>query len=107
MKKPLIWTIYSTFSTRAEALSVAHNLVEKRLISCANIHENAVSVYPWKGTVNEALEVIFTAKTSEKKLQAAMDEIKRLHSYEVPCIVAYPVAAGLPAYLQWVADETR
>ena len=106
MTKPNIWTIYSTFSTRAEALSVAHNLVGKKLIACANIHDNAISVYCWQGAVTEESEAILTAKTSAEKLQAAMDEIKRLHTYEVPCIVAYPAAAGLPEFLQWIADET-
>jgi len=101
-----IWIIYSTFADKAEALSIAHNLVEKRLVACVNLHKNTTSVYRWEGKVCETQEVILIAKTSSEKRDSAMGEINRTHSYNVPCIIAYPVGEVLPKFMQWVADET-
>lgn len=101
-----IWVLYSTFARSEEALSVAKTLLEKRLIACANIQENVVSLYRWQGAVMRENEVTLIAKTSKVKLQPAMDEVKKLHSYELPCIVAYPIAEGYPPFLQWIKNET-
>ena len=106
MTKQDIWVIYSTFGRREEALSAAHVLVENRLVACANLYENVTSVYRWQGAVTQGQEAVLIAKTSKEKLQAAIDQIKALHSYALPCIVAYPVADGFPPFLQWVSDET-
>lgn len=101
-----IWIVYSTFPNRQEALSAAQQLVEKRLAACVNLHDGVTSIYRWQGAIQQEKEVVFIAKTQQKKVSAAIDALKQLHSYEVPCIVAYPVGEGLPAFLQWVADET-
>jgi len=106
MAEQEIWLIYSTFKNRAEALSVAQTLLEKRLIACANVHDGVTSLYRWQGAITQEKEVALTAKTRKEKLQATMDEIRAVHSYELPCIVAYPVTEGLPEFLQWVINET-
>ena len=100
-----IYLIYSTFSSEQEALLVARALVEKRLAACANVHAGITSVYHWENKLEEAPEVALTAKTTADKLKNAMDEVKRLHSYEVPCIIACPIEAGFPPYIQWIRDE--
>src|SRR5512147_2323513 len=102
MTKQDIWVLYSTFGNREEALSAARSLVEKRLAACANLHDNVTSVYRWEGKIEEAREVVMTAKTSKKKLAQAMDEIKRLNSYDLPCMVAYPVTEGFAPFMKWV-----
>ncbi len=101
-----IWSIYSTFRTRDEAISVARALVEARLVACVNLHEQVTSIYRWEGAVQQDTEVALTAKTSKKMLQKAMEAIKQLHSYEVPCILATPVDGGYPPYLDWIKHET-
>lgn len=106
MTKKDIWVVYSTFSTREEALSVAQILLEKRLIACANLYDNVLSLFRWEGAIAQAQEVAFVAKTTHRQLQPAMDMIKSLHSYQLPCITAYPVAEAFPPFLQWVHDET-
>jgi periplasmic divalent cation tolerance protein len=106
MTKKDIWVVYSTFGTREEALSVAQILLEKRLIACANLYDNTVSLYRWEGAIAKEQEVVMMAKTTGEQLQPAMDAIKSLHSYQLPCITAYPVAEGFPPFLQWVRDET-
>ncbi|MCE2927863.1 MAG: divalent-cation tolerance protein CutA [Rickettsiales bacterium] len=101
-----IWSIYSTFATRDEAILVARALVESNLVACANIHDNITSIYRWDGQLQQENEVALIAKTSKKTLQKAMEAIKRLHSYEIPCILATQLDGGYPAYLDWIKRET-
>jgi periplasmic divalent cation tolerance protein len=99
--------IYSMFPTKDAALAAAKALVEKRLAACANITNGATSIYRWEGKIQQEEEATLIAKTTDGKLMAAMEEIKRLHPYRVPCIVSYPIAQGHAPFLQWIADETR
>ena len=101
-----IWLLYSTFASRDEALSVARSLLEARLVACANVHESVTSLYRWEGEVRQETETVLLAKTQKAKLAQAMDEVKRLHSYEVPCIIAYPAGEAFLPFLQWVAEGT-
>lgn len=89
----------------AESLAAA--LVESRLAACVNILPPCRSVYRWRGLVESADEVPLLIKTTSERYAALEAEIQARHPYELPEIVALPVDKGLPAYLQWVADETR
>ncbi len=89
----------------AESLAAA--LVESRLVACVNILAPCRSVYRWRGVVEVAEEVPLLIKTSSERYTALEAEIQARHPYELPEIVAIPVDKGLPAYLQWVSDETR
>jgi len=100
-----VWVIYSTFESHDEALSVAEKLLENRLVACANIQGGTTSVYRWEGAIQRASEVVLIAKTAQPKLQAAMELVKHLHSYTLPCIIAYPIGGGYPPYLRWIEDE--
>lgn len=95
-----------TCRSAKEAERIARSLVQKRLAACANILRSPVrSIYRWKGKIESAREVLLIIKTSRRgfsKLQAA---IKRLHSYEVPEIIALPIAAGSQSYLSWLAKS--
>jgi len=86
---------------------MARTLVEQGLAACVNQLPPVSSVYRWRGSVERASEVPLLIKTTRERLGELQDAIRGLHPYEVPEIVALPVVAGLPAYLRWVADETR
>ena len=90
----------------AEARKLARRAVEKRLAACGNvISGKALSVYRWKGKVEQAREVLLILKTTRARFQALEAELRRLHSYEVPEIIALPVVAGLTEYTNWVAEN--
>ncbi|MEM3086811.1 MAG: divalent-cation tolerance protein CutA [Halobacteria archaeon] len=97
--------VFVTAGTPAEARRLARALVERRLAACVNLHP-VRSVYRWKGKVEEAREVALTAKTTRASFPALRAAILELHSYEVPCILALPVAEGHAPYLQWVRSST-
>ena len=91
-------------NTAAHAL--ARQLVEQRVAACVNILPAVRSVYQWQGAVEEANEVTLLMKTTQLRYPELEAAIRNGHSYQVPEIIAVPVVAGLPAYLNWVDQET-
>ena len=81
-------------------------MVDEKLAACANILGQAHSIYRWQGKVEEAQEVVVIAKTRRDLVDKVMARIQALHSYDMPCAVAYDIAAGLPGYLAWIDQET-
>lgn len=102
-----IRSVYMTFPDLDSAASVARHLVDERLAACVNLLPRGVSVYRWEGQVNTEEEVVAFAKTTADRVDALVTRVKELHTYEVPCVVALPVTGGLPAFLAWVAADTR
>jgi periplasmic divalent cation tolerance protein len=97
-----------TCASAAEARRIGRALVEMRLAACVNLLETPVrSVYRWKGKVERASERLLLIKTSRKSLGAVRREVERWHSYEVPEVIALPIAAGSPAYLRWLAENVQ
>lgn len=98
--------IYVTASNRDEALRLARALVEERLVACANVLDGATSLYWWDGKVQEEAEAVLIAKTRASLVESVVARVKALHSYSRPCVVALPIQAGNPAFLQWIDAET-
>jgi periplasmic divalent cation tolerance protein len=95
-----------TCGTAKEARRIAHALVERRLAACANLFSVPIhSIYRWKGKVESAKEFQLTIKTSRKRFRAVAAEVKRLHSYDVPEIIALPISAGSGRYLDWISES--
>ena len=86
---------------------MARALVERRLAACVNLLPAVQSVYRWRNAIEEAAEVTLVIKTTGARYAELEQAIKSLHPYELPEIIAVPVSAGLPAYLDWIAQETR
>jgi len=98
--------VISNLPDRASADRLAHVLIEERLAACVNVLSPCRSVYRWKGKVEDAEEFPVLIKTTRERYAALEAAIRKNHPYELPEIIALPLAAGLPAYLDWVAAET-
>lgn len=88
------------------AAQIAQTLVERRLAACVNILAPCQSVYRWQGKIEHATEVPLLIKTTVARYAGLEVALRTLHPYDVPEIIALPIAAGLPAYLDWIAHET-
>jgi periplasmic divalent cation tolerance protein len=99
--------VTTTLPDRALAERVAAELVEARLAACAQIVGPVASTYRWQGTVEAAEEWYCHLKTTEPRLPALRERLRRLHPYEVPEIIAVPILDGDPAYLEWIRDSVR
>lgn len=82
-------------------------MVERGLAACVNILGPCRSIYRWQGTIEDASEVAAIFKTAEHIAAELIDGIASLHSYDVPAVVAWPVAEALSGYAEWVVAETR
>ena len=88
------------------ANAIALAVVEARLAACVNILPRVQSIYRWQGRIESATEIPLLIKSTAASYPALEQAVRTLHPYEIPEIVALPITAGLPAYLNWVAEET-
>jgi periplasmic divalent cation tolerance protein len=98
--------VMTNLPDRQSAQDMARRLVEARLAACVNCVSGVQSVYRWQGAVEQAEEVSLLIKTSASRYAELEAAIKSSHPYQLPEIVALP-ASGLPAYLDWVMQETK
>jgi periplasmic divalent cation tolerance protein len=101
-----VFLCYVTAGSRDEALAIGRTVVEERLAASANVLDGATSIYWWQGALRQADEAVLILKTRGELVERLTARIRQLHSYQCPCVVALPIAAGNPAYLDWIAGET-
>ena len=92
---------------QSSAAVLARSLVDERLCACVNVLPGVRSFFRWEGVVQEADEVLLVLKTKRAALAALENRLVALHPYDVPEFVALDVAAGLPAYLNWVVESVE
>lgn len=99
--------VFVTCGTRVEAKKVAQQLVEERLAACVNLIATPFeSIYRWKGKVERAKEFLLVVKTSRARFETLCETIQRLHSYDMPEVIALPIVAGSREYLEWIETLT-
>jgi periplasmic divalent cation tolerance protein len=97
-----------TCASVKEARKIARAVVEQRIAACANIATTPVqSIYRWKGKVESAKEFLLIIKTTQARFTKLKAEVKRLHSYDVPEIIALPIVRGAAAYLTWISESVK
>jgi periplasmic divalent cation tolerance protein len=99
--------VLTNLPDRAAAERLADMLVQKRLAACVNILAPCRSVYRWKEAVQHDEEHPMLIKTTAERYPEMEKALRAGHPYELPEIVAVPIERGLPAYLEWVAAETK
>jgi periplasmic divalent cation tolerance protein len=87
------------------AEQLARHLVERRVAACVNILPKARSVYRWQEKIEDASEWVLLIKSRRDQLAALAAEIQKLHTYEVPELIALPVVDGSEAYLEWLDGQ--
>jgi len=95
-----------TIDDPAKAAKIARILVEKKLAACVNIIPEIQSIYSWKGQICDEKERLMIVKTRRALFDKLQAEVKGLHPYQVPEIIAIDIEKGLPEYLQWINDST-
>ncbi|MCH8003033.1 MAG: divalent-cation tolerance protein CutA [Nanoarchaeota archaeon] len=97
--------IYITCKDEKEAVKISKHLLEKRLIACSNMYPIR-SMYRWQGKIQDEKEFVLMAKTKEKNYGKIKEEVKKIHSYDVPCILKIDAEAN-ESYNKWVNEEVK
>jgi periplasmic divalent cation tolerance protein len=97
--------VLSNCGSEEEARRVARALVEARVAACVNIIAGVHSVYHWEGAIQEASEWMLIIKSTRALFDSLAAELRRIHSYQVPEVLAIPVVDGDQDYLAWIDRE--
>lgn len=97
--------VFSTCDSEEQAGRIAHALVEQRLAACINIVPGVRSVYRWKGEIQDGAEWLLVIKSRRDLMDQLRAAIGKIHSYEVPELLALPVVDGSLSYLAWLDRE--
>ena len=100
-------SVYAVFANAEESERIGRAVVEEQLAACANILGPIRSIYRWEGKVETSEEVAAIFKTHHRQADALIERIAALHSYDVPCIVSWPIDKILRSYADWVEDSVR
>ena len=97
--------IYITTPNQQTAQDIAQQLVEKKLVACANIFPIS-SVYWWQGIVQSDEEVVLIVKTPNNLQAAVSKTVEQIHPYDTPCIMYWQVAANAK-YEEWIHNSCK
>jgi periplasmic divalent cation tolerance protein len=96
-----------TTPSKQEAENIAQSLLEAKLIACANIVGPVASHFHWAGKIEHAEEFLVLMKSRLDLFEQITEKVKKLHSYEVPEIIALPIVSGSKGYLNWLGNSLQ
>jgi periplasmic divalent cation tolerance protein len=99
--------VLSTTDTIELARKIASALVQANEAACVNIVPGIRSIYRWEGKLCDEGEFLLLIKSTAERFEAIRSRIRLLHTYQVPEVVAVPITAGDPAYLEWLRSSLR
>ena len=99
--------VYVTAASSEQAVALGRAAVEARLAACANVLPGITAIYRWEGVVRQDSEAALLLKTRADLVEPLVAKLREWHSYDCPCVVALPILAGNPAFLEWIGQETR
>ena len=102
-----ILVVFCTCPDETTAKNLAAGLVGQQLAACVNVLPGIRSIYRWQGAVSEDGESLMVIKTSRSAWERLENWLNRNHPYDLPELIAMPVDQGLPAYLEWVVQESE
>lgn len=97
--------VYVTCGSKEEAKKIADFAVKNKLAACANYFP-INSVYKWKGKIENDKEFVLLLKTVDKNFGKLKSEIRKMHSYEIPCIMKIDADAN-KEYADWVKKQVE
>lgn len=98
--------IFITTPSKEEADKIGRYLVENKLAACANILPSITSIFAWEGKICQEQESLVILKSKRALFEKMTEEVRKRHSYSVPEIIALPLTAGFPDYLNWIQKNT-
>ena len=107
MEEPSFIVLFITTDSAEEARKIAEVLIEQKKAACVNIVPGVESVFRWEGKVDSARENLLVVKTKASLLDEVVKLVKKVHSYDVPEIIALPIIGGNKDYLDWIGESVE
>ncbi len=101
------YLVLSTVPTQKKARELARALVQNRLAACVNIIPGLHSIFRWQGKIDKANESLLVIKTVKPVFPSLLKFLKKLHPYQVPEIIGFPIENGNREYLCWVEKSVK
>lgn len=101
------YVVLVTTPNRKASEKISKCLLSHKLAACVNRVSGLTSRYWWKGKIETAREELLIIKTRKDKLVKLTAWVRKNHPYAMCEVLALPVAAGNPTYLQWITDSLR
>ena len=98
----MISFFYITAKNNPEAQKLIKSLLKKKLVACINIYKNIDSYFLWKNKIAKSKEVVLMGKTTKKNHNKIIKVVRKLHSYEVPCVIFFDIKNGNTDFLKWI-----
>jgi periplasmic divalent cation tolerance protein len=98
--------LYVTFPNMKEAQTISNKLLEDKKIVCSNIIDAMTSIYMWEGSSEQSKEVVSILKTTPSHIEAAVQTIEELHSYEAPAILEISAKSHNKNYSKWITENS-
>jgi len=99
--------VFVSCESRSQAKSMVDSLLEDQIIACAQILPGVESFYHWHGQTVQSSECLLLLKSHRDHFKTIETKIKKLHTYEVPEIIAVPIMDGSKEYLNWINEQTK
>ncbi len=99
--------IFITTATEKQAKRIANTLLTQKKAACVSILPRVNSLFWWKSKIDSADEVLLVVKTESRLLEATVKLVRKLHSYDVPEIIALPIIGGNEEYLEWISESLK
>jgi periplasmic divalent cation tolerance protein len=99
--------IFCTVPDEKSALFISRTIVEEKLAACSSVTFGIESVYSWKNAVQQEQERLLIIKTRSDLFDKLQEKILKIHPYEVPEIIAFPIIKGNPEYLKWIDENVK
>ncbi len=107
MEEPTYIVLFITTDTAEEARKIAEVLLEQKKAACVNIIPGINSLFRWEGKIDSAKENLLVVKTKASLLAEVINLVKKVHSYDVPEIIALPIIGGNTDYLEWIGESVE
>ncbi len=104
-RRPIV--VLMTAASKQQAGRIGRALVKAELAACVNVLPGIRSIFRWEGKISNEREVLLIAKSRSDLFNRLAGEVKRLHSYQVPEVMAFPLTHGTADYLAWIQQSTR
>lgn len=102
MSEQTVKIVFCTLPDTEKARQIGTYIVQKQLAACVNLIHEVESIYHWKGKIESGKEVLAVFKTTAIKYPKLESQIRKMHPYELPEIIAVNVSEGYTKYLDWI-----